>query len=407
MRIAMVSEHASPLASLGDIDAGGQNLHVAELSAALVRLGHEVTVYTRRDHPRQPESVRVPAGYQVVHLTAGPKRHVPKDELLPHMNDFARALAAHTARHRPDVLHAHFWMSGMVSALVGRVHEIPVVQTYHALGTVKRRYQGAADTSPHDRITIERAVGKAAAGIAATCSDEVFELVRMGIPRHKISIAPCGVDCDQFTPDGLQATKTRPRRIVTVGRLVPRKGFGDLIDALPLVPDAELVVVGGPAPDRLAADAEAGRLKQRAARLGVGDRVRLTGQVSRQDMPALLRSADVVACVPWYEPFGIVPLEAMACAVPVLASATGGLTDTVVDGITGLHVPPRDVRAIAAKLRELFANPAWCAALGAAGCDRARSRYTWDRVAQDTVRVYARCPGVAEAASQLTVGASR
>ncbi|HEV2778903.1 MAG TPA: glycosyltransferase [Actinophytocola sp.] len=407
MRIAMVSEHANPLAALGDVDAGGQNLHVAELSAALVRLGHDVTVYTRRDDPKQPETKRAPGGYRVVHLTAGPRRHVPKDELLPYMNDFARQLAARTARRRPDVLHAHFWMSGMVSALVGRAQEIPVVQTFHALGTVKRRHQGDADTSPQKRIAVERAVGRAATRVAATCSDEVFELVRMGIPRDKISVVPCGVDVDQFTPDGPPAQKGAPRRVLSVGRLVPRKGFGELIDALALVPDAELVIVGGPAPNRLGRDPEARRLRDRAKRLGIADRVHLTGQVARKDMPALLRSADLVACVPWYEPFGIVPLEAMACAVPVLATAVGGLTDTVVDGVTGLHVPPRNVHALSAKLRELLANPAWCATLGAAGCDRARSRYTWDRIAQDTLRTYLRCPDLAERAGRELVAGVR
>jgi D-inositol-3-phosphate glycosyltransferase len=396
MNIAMVSEHANPLAALGDVDAGGQNLHVAELSAALCRLGHDVTVYTRRDAERQPRSVRAPAGYRVVHLPAGPPRHVPKDELLPHMNEFARALARAVRRRRPDVLHAHFWMSGMVSSLVGRALDIPVVQTFRALGVVKRRHQGRADTSPPSRIAIERAIGRSANRIVATCTDEVFELARMGVPRDKISVVPCGVDVDQFTPDGPHARTGAPRRVVSVGRLVPRKGFSDLIATMPMLADTELVIVGGPASGRLTEDPEARRLCGQAARLGVADRVHLTGRLPRQDMPALLRSADVVACVPWYEPFGIVPLEAMACGVPVVASAVGGLNDTVVDGITGVHVPPRRPRVLAGTLRQLLANPGRRAALGAAGCDRARSRYTWDRVAQDTMRSYLRCPGVAE-----------
>src|SRR5689334_20315146 len=148
MRIAMVSEHANPLAVLGDVDAGGQNVHVAELSAALCRHGHDVTVYTRRDDRRQPVSVRAEAGYRVVHLAAGPPQPVPKDELLPHMDMFAQQLANRLRRNPPDVIHAHFWMSGIVASLVGRQLAVPVVQTFHALGAVKRRYQGDADTSP-------------------------------------------------------------------------------------------------------------------------------------------------------------------------------------------------------------------------------------------------------------------
>ncbi|MFL6143744.1 MAG: glycosyltransferase [Labedaea sp.] len=390
MRIAMVSEHANPLAALGDVDAGGQNVHVAELSAALCRRGHEVTVYTRRDDRRQPVTVRTEPGYRVVHLSAGPPRPVPKDELLPYMNEFAHQLADWLRRDPPDVIHAHFWMSGMVATLVSRQLAIPTVHTYHALGTVKRRYQGPADTSPEDRIAIERALGRSVTRIIATCSDEVFELVRMGVPRQKISVVPCGVDAEQFSQDGKRAARNGRRRVVSVGRLVPRKGFGDLIDALPMVPDTELLIVGGPRGRDLDSDPEAGRLRERAARAGVADRVVLTGQVARRQMPALLRSADVVACVPWYEPFGIVPLEAMACGVPVLASAVGGLTDTVVDGITGVLVPPRQIRPLGHALRRLLLDPGGQQTLGAAGCDRARSRYTWDRVALDTERVYTR-----------------
>jgi glycosyltransferase involved in cell wall biosynthesis len=390
MKIAMVSEHASPLAALGSVDAGGQNLHVAELSAALCRLGHDVTVYTRRDSARGPAAVRTPAGYRVVHLPAGPPHHVPKDELLPHMNDFARLLADQTRRHPPDVLHAHFWMSGMVAALVAELQSIPTVQTFHALGTVKRRYQGAEDTSPPDRIAIERAVGRSVTRVLATCTDEVFELVRMGVPRQKISVVPCGVDVARFSPDGPRAPRGSRHRVLSVGRLVPRKGFADLIGALPAVPHAELVIVGGPDEAALDGDPEARRLRELAERAGVADRVRLTGRLAGDDMPAMLRSADVVACVPWYEPFGLVPLEAMACGVPVLASAVGGLTDTVVDGVTGTLVPPRQVGRLAHALRGLLGDTACRTMMGAAGCDRARVRYPWDRIAADTERVYLR-----------------
>lgn len=394
MRIAMVSEHANPLAALGEVDAGGQNLHVAQLSAALVRQGHNVTVFTRRDAPGQPERFLAPAGYEVVHVPAGPPCHVPKDELPPHMGRFTRYLAGRLCVDRPDVVHSHFWMSGRAAVRACRDLGIPVLHTYHALGVVKRRHQGSADTSPKQRLVAERMIGEAAAGIVATCSDEVFELVRLGVPRRRIAIVPCGVDVHQFRPDGPRRIdgllQRQPHRVVGIGRLVPRKGFAELIEALATVEATELVIAGGPAPHRLAQDAEAGRLQALAERLGVAERVTLAGQVDRSRMPVLLRSADLVACVPWYEPFGIVPLEAMACGVPVVASAVGGLTDTVVDGRTGVHVPPRDPRALAEALRCLLADPGRRGALAAGGRDRAVSRYSWDRVAQDVLRVYER-----------------
>ncbi|MET8764507.1 glycosyltransferase [Lentzea sp. NPDC004782] len=388
MRIAMVSEHASPLAALGGADAGGQNVHVAALAAGLTRRGHEVVVYTRRDARGLQQRVDTPDGYTVVHVPAGPAKHVPKDELLPHMTDFSRFLMKDWQDVRPDVVHSHFWMSGLASVLAVRRDHIPVVHTYHALGTVKRRYQGAQDTSPHERITMERLVGHEVDAIAATCDDEVDELIVMGLRRRKITVVPCGVDTKLFSPAGPVAGRSAPHRIVSVGRLVRRKGFDDLIAALPLVPDTELVIAGGP-PD-LKSDPEAQRLLAFAESHGVSDRVHLVGQVPRTDMPALLRSADVVACVPWYEPFGIVPLEAMACGVPVVASAVGGLTDTVVNGVTGLLTPPREPRSLARALRKVIGDPSRGMAYGIAGQDRVDARYTWDEVAARTELIYRR-----------------
>ncbi|WP_367129741.1 glycosyltransferase [Saccharothrix sp. HUAS TT1] len=388
MRIAMVSEHAGPLAALGGVDAGGQNVHVASLSAALTARGHDVVVYTRRDDPDLPERARTEQGYEVVHVPAGPAHPVPKDELLPHMGDFARFLERQWYDERPDVVHAHFWMSGLASVLAARKVGVPVVQTYHALGTVKRRHQGADDTSPTERIAIERMIGREADRIAATCDDEAAELMRMGVRRSRISVVPCGVDPDRFRPDGPVLRRRLPHRVVSVGRLVPRKGFQDLITALRTLPDTELVIAGGPVD--VGADPEARRLAAHAERLGVQDRLCLAGQVSRDEMPALLRSADVVACVPWYEPFGIVPLEAMACGVPVVASEVGGLTDTVVHGVTGVLVPPRDPAALARALHSMLADQARREACGIAGLDRVSVRYTWDRIAEDTERVYER-----------------
>lgn len=397
MRIAMVSEHASPLAALGDVDAGGQNVHVAELSAALSRRGHEVSVYTRRDDPDLPETKRVRAGYRVVYVPAGPPRPLPKDELLPFMGRFGDFLRRHWTAAPPDLVHAHFWMSGLASVLATAELDVPVVQTFHALGVVKRRYQGVRDTSPADRIRLERMIGRSVSRIIATCSDEVFELIRMGVPRSKISVVPCGVDLDRFGQYGPSAPKTAAHRLVCVGRMVPRKGFDVVIQALQRLPDTELVIVGGPADGKLADDVEARRLVTLAESLGVADRVRFPGQVSRRKMPALLRSADVVVCTPWYEPFGIVPLEAMACGVPVVAAAVGGLIDTVVDGVTGIHVAPRRPDKVAAAVSRLLADSAMRDSFGHSGRDRTESRYSWDRVAADSLRVYDRLTAGADA----------
>jgi D-inositol-3-phosphate glycosyltransferase len=388
--VAMVSEHASPLACLGGVDAGGQNVHVASLSVELARRGHQVTVYTRRDDPDLPERVEYADGVVVHHVDAGPPERLPKDDLLPFMNEFGERLVNAWRVERPDLAHAHFWMSGLATRAAARTIGTPFVLTFHALGVVKRRHQGAKDTSPSCRLALEQRLARAADLVVATCTDEVFELARMSANLRAVRVVPCGVDLDRFTPEG-PAEPRRPglRRIVIVTRLVERKGVGNVIEALADVPGAELVVAGGPPRPGLREDPEAQRLLALARAHGVEGRVELRGGLAREQVPPLLRSADVAACVPWYEPFGIVPVEAMACGVPVLASAVGGLIDTVVDGVTGVHVPPRSPERIAEALRYLLADERRRRALGSAGASRARKRYAWSRVADATLRAYA------------------
>ena len=390
MRVAMVSEHASPLAVLGGVDAGGQNVHVAALARHLARLGVDVLVSTRRDDPSLPRWAALAPGVAVHHVDAGPPYPIPKDDLLPYMDAFAADLERVWRRWRPDVVHAHFWMSGLAAVNAGQALDIPVVQTFHALGVVKRRHQGERDTSPPERQGIERRLLAEVDRVVATCTDEVFELARLGADVERVKVVPCGVDLSHFAPEGpVEANTPGVARLVVVSRLVERKGVGNVVSALAEVPGAELVVAGGPDGAELPYNEEARRLMGLAEEAGVGDRVRLRGRVDPADLPALLRSADAVVCVPWYEPFGIVALEAMACGVPVVASAVGGLVDTVVDGVTGVHVPPRSPDHLARALRCLLADPGLRRRLGAAGARRARRRYGWNRVARSTLGVYA------------------
>ncbi len=390
MRIAMISEHASPLAVLGGADAGGQNVHVASLSLALAERGHTVDVYTRRDDYGTPERVRLGPGVDVVHVPAGPPRPIAKDELLPYMPEFGDWLTTYYwADRTPDVVHAHFWMSGVASEHARRRMPLPSAQTFHALGAVKRRHQGSQDTSPVDRVDIETSLALRSDAVIATATDEVRELLDLGARPDVMHVVPCGVDAFPPGPPAEGRWHGSRGRILSLGRLVERKGVDTVIAALAHVADAELVVAGGPAAG-FDADPEVVRLRSVAEEKGVVDRVSLIGPITRTDVPGLLRSADVVACTPWYEPFGIVPLEAMACGRPVIASAVGGLLDTVVDGVTGIHVPPRDPERLAAVLRDLLADPLRRDSLGRAGLAQVVAKYTWPKVAAATEDVYRR-----------------
>lgn len=387
MRIALVSEHASPLACLGGVDAGGQNVHVAALATGLGARGHQVTVYTRADAPTLPPVVDFAPGVLVENVTAGPATAIGKDQLPQYMPEFGAVLSRRWADQPPDVVHAHFWMSGLAALQAAADLAVPVLQTFHALGAVKRRWQGDADSSPDDRVETEARILRTADRIIATCRDEVDELTALGCGAP-IDVVPCGVDTAAFAP---RPTPRRGRhRVLVLGRLVPRKGVEDIIRAMPGIPGAELLVVGGPAPADLEGDPEARRLRAVATNLGVTDRVLLAGRAAHADLPALINSCELVVAAPWYEPFGIVPLEAMACGVPVVGTAVGGLLDTVVDGVTGLLVPPGRPADIAAAVAGLLADPGRRAAMGRAGRDRAERCYGWDSVALRTEESYQR-----------------
>ncbi|HEY3534372.1 MAG TPA: glycosyltransferase [Pedococcus sp.] len=387
MRVDMVSEHASPLATLGGADAGGQNVHVAALAEHLARRGHTVRVYTRRDAPadRLPERRELCPGVEVVHVPAGPPQPLPKDDLYPLMDEFGRWLELDWRRHgRPDVVHAHFWMSGLAALQAARAAGVPVALTFHALGSVKRRHQGAADTSPEVRVGHERALASGVDLVVATCADEVAELRALGGPLAAVEVIPCGVDTTLFRPGPVPADPDGSRMVLAVGRMVERKGFDIVVRALADVPDATLVVVGGPPAEELGRDAEACRLREVARECGVLDRVHLVGGLAHDRLPELYRSAQVVVSTPWYEPFGITPVEAAACGRPFVGSAVGGLLDTVQHRRTGLLVPPRDPAAVAAALRELLDNPQWAGRLGEQAARRAHATYGWPQVAQRT-----------------------
>jgi D-inositol-3-phosphate glycosyltransferase len=382
VRIAMIAEHADLFSPVGP---GRPLQQVADLSAALTELGHEVRVFARRDDPHQPQRETLPGGVPIIRISAGPTRALGPDLLLPHLSEFARGLveAWRDQVWMPTVVHAHFWTSGLAAVTAARQVGIPVVQSFHELAELD------AEAAGPSRAGYERALGRAVDRVVAQSQDELRGLVRIGVPRANLSVVPAGVDSNRFTPEGPVAARDPERpRILSVGRLVERKGFGDVIQAMQYVPGAEYVVVGGPPAEQLTTDPWAKRLRTLAEQLHVSDRLKLVGGVAPMDMPSWYRSADLLVAPGWHEEFEVAPLEAMACGVPVIGTTAGGLTETVVDGLTGDLVPARDPRALGGALRRLVNDKVRRFTYATAALDRARQAYSWKRVASQVGSVY-------------------
>ncbi len=400
-KIAMISEHASPLGSLGGADSGGQNVYVAQVARHLAREGDEVEVFTRREDPTVSEIVEC-EGFRVIHVPAGPPKEIRKEELLPYMPQFTEWMLNYCrAARRFDCIHANFWMSALVGADMQKALGIPLVVTFHALGKVRRQFQGAADTFPDERFSIEERVMREAVRIIPECpQDEEDQIVLYGADRRKMRIVPCGFDAAEFWP--LDKVECRRRLglplevpiALQLGRMVERKGIDNVVRAMAILRGqygrtVRLLVVGGESdePDPVATP-EMGRLQRIAAEVNATDLVTFVGRRGRQMLRLFYNAADVFITTPWYEPFGITPLEAMACGTPVVGSNVGGIKYTVCDGETGLLVPPRDPAALAESLALLFSQPLLRRAMGRQAIRRANNYFTWRKVSQAISRVY-------------------
>jgi D-inositol-3-phosphate glycosyltransferase len=399
-RIALISEHASPLAMLGGVDSGGQNVYVSQLARHLPTHGFTVDVFTRRDNPELPEIVEWLDNVRIIHVPAGPPRFVPKEELLDYMPAFTRTVLEYGRRHRYALLHANFWMSGLVAADVKRELGIPFVITFHALGRVRRLHQGEADGFPDGRFAIEERIVREADRIIAECPQEEEDLIQLYHAHpDAISLIPGGYDPMEFAPVDKTLARValglpvNERLILQLGRMVRRKGVANVIRSLGHLHrdhniPARLIVVGGesetPDPE---ITPEIGRLQRIAEEAGVADRVTFVGRRSRETLKYYYGAADIFVTTPWYEPFGITPLEAMACATPVIGANVGGIRYTVCDGETGYLVPPRDPLALAERLAHLCQRPHLLEQFGRQGVKRA-DEFTWAQIVAQVAGLY-------------------
>ena len=411
MKIALISEHASPLAVAGGVDSGGQNIYVANVARQLVEMGHQVDVFTRRDRALLPERVDMD-GARVIHVPAGPPRQLPKEQLLPYMDEFAAFLIAFFRREpQPyDVMHANFFMSGLAALQVKAALGVPLVTTFHALGRVRRIHQGADDGFPDERFAIEDELVARSDVVVAECpQDEADLLEHYRADPARIETVPCGFDAEEFRP--VERAVAREALgwhqdefiVLQLGRLVQRKGIDNVVRGVGVLKHrfdtaARLYVVGGnsDAPNEIATP-EIARLRGIARECGVADETCFLGRRGRARLRYFYSAADVFVTTPWYEPFGITPVEAMACATPVIGADVGGIRYSVVDGVTGFLVPPRDPLTLAARLDRLRRDPALARRMGEAGLARARAGFTWQDVSESLAQIYARAARLAPA----------
>lgn len=397
LHLAMLSTHTCPLAALGGWETGGMNVYVRELGRALGARDVEVDIYTRRQSRDVPDIVAYAPGVRVIHIDAGPQRHVDKYDVLDYLPEFAcgvqrfRALTGTTY----DLIHGHYWLSGRLGSLFSEHWGVPLVSTFHTLAQVKNRVaETAAESEQTVRYEIERRTMAHSDRIIALSPTDQRQLVQHYGRLAPITLIPGGVNLDEFRPRGREAARHElglpvdGRILLFVGRIQRLKGLDVLLEAVARLrdPSTHLLIVGGQA----ATDQEGREMQRLAAiigKLGLGDQTRLVGAVPHAELPLYYSAADATVMPSSYESFGLVGVESLACGTPVVATRVGGLTAVVRDGENGFLVPWRDPGLFAARLKRVLEEPALRAHMASKARESVRD-YGWDRVASDHLAVY-------------------
>jgi D-inositol-3-phosphate glycosyltransferase len=390
--VAVISLHTSPLAQPGSGDSGGMNVYVRETVSSLAQAGVECTTYTRADRAGLPAEVFVEPGHRVVYIEAGP-HHLPKEALADILDEFTDGVLQHLeANGGTDVVHANYWLSGVVAHRIKHILDVPFVSTFHTLARIKAE---GGDPEPAWRDRAEAEIVTCADAICVSCAEEERQFRRLyGDPQGRIEIVAPGVEHAFFAPGdqagaraALELPVDRPV-LLFVGRIQPLKGPDVAIRALAALgrPDALLLVVGGSS--GADGDGETARAHELVDDLGVQDQVRFVPPQPHHILSTYYRAADVVLVPSRSESFGLVALEAAACGVPVVASAVGGLLSLVDDGRTGFLVHGRAPEEFAKAIARVLDEPALASSMSLASAARAK-RYTWSFAAARLRRLYA------------------
>lgn len=404
IRIAMLSYHTCPLATLGGKDTGGMNVYVRELTRQLGRMGVHVDVFTRSQDEHVPHVLHdLGYGNRVVHVPAGPEVPLAKRELADYIPHFVEGIQQFTSEKglQYDLIHSHYWMSGLAAESLSEAWDIPIVHMFHTLGEMKNRIARSEEEREGSyRMEGEkRVLARADRIIAATLAEQTQLQFLYKANRRKITIIPPGVDTSHFYPiptdEAREFIGVDPDRrlILFVGRIEPLKGLDTLIKAMSCqrttdLGQVTLAVIGGD-PDVSSQEmtAEMARIQQLCDELSMGRMVAFLGKRAQETLPYYYSAADVLVMPSHYESFGMVALEAMACGTPVIASQVGGLAFLVKDGETGFHVPDQDPEALCDKLLILLRDPHPRETMGLCAAEYAKD-YAWANVASRMMEVY-------------------
>lgn len=398
-KIAFISYPASPSTFLGRVNSGEQNVYVSDLVKHLAKNGYQIDIFTRWEDKNQPMIINLYSGVRVIHLEAGPRHGILQEELMNFTPDFTQSMLAFMKQYnlQYDLVHANFWTSGMVACQLKIIENIPFVLTFHGLGAIRKIYQQEVDKFSEIRTKIEAEISKYADQIIAECPQDRHDLINYyQATENKITIIPCGFSKEEFYP----VNKNYARKllhldpeenvILQLGRITPRKGIDNVISALAQlnrknVP-TRLLIVGGEW--NKSSSPELKRLEMLANHEEVDLLVDFVGRIDRELLKYYYSAADIFITTPWYEPFGITPLEAMACGTPVIGSNVGGVKYLVVDGKTGFLVPSKDPNALAQKIEELLSDKQLMFDMGAEAIKRVNSEFTCTHVSNKISNLY-------------------
>jgi D-inositol-3-phosphate glycosyltransferase len=407
MKIAMLSYHTCPLATLGGKDTGGMNVYVRELTRQLGQMGVHVDVFTRSQDEHVPHiSHDLGYGNRVVHIPAGPEVPLPKQELAAYLPQFVRGIQefAQMKGLQYDLIHSHYWMSGVAALDLKAAWHVPVINMFHTLVMMKNRVaRKPSEIEGAYRLEGEQKVLKEADRIVAATPAELAQLQWLyGADTRRVVVVPPGVDLCHFYPIDNDEAKDfigvtcSDHMLLFVGRIEPLKGLDVLLKAFAIMrqqgvferfPVCLAVIGGDPDANPDLMSTEMVRIKRLCRRYGLQDLVTFLGKRSQDTLPYYYSAAEALVMPSHYESFGMVALEAMACGTPVVASQVGGLAFLVQDGVTGYTVPSGEPGALAERLTALISQPALRCQMGEQAVQVARG-YGWEKIATRIVAAY-------------------